>query len=207
MAAKLQAIATRTGLPQRGYHSAVSSSVSPRPSGNRPYFVRWPAVGDNARGIRTDIANPRGRHSADRSESESCSERSAPRTSTVSDPDDPGPPGRAHADIAEPMVWRGCPDANLSETRRTRRQRQKKAKLSVTILMLFTPSSYLTEANASGGRTRFFCLLTETKPTNRTSPPHPYCPPNRPSPRQSQIAVSGTPKVLLESKNPLFLSK
>lgn len=83
----------------------------------------------------------------------------------------------------------------------------KKAKLSDTILMLFTPSSYLTEANASGGRTRFICPLIETKPTNRTSPPHPYYPPNRPSPRQSQIAVSKTPKVLLGRKNPFLLSK
>jgi hypothetical protein len=56
----------------------------------------------------------------------------------------------------------------------------KKAKFSATIPMsLCTPSSYLTEANASRGRARFFCAPTEARPDSRIQRPNPHRPPHQ----------------------------
>ena len=53
----------------------------------------------------------------------------------------------------------------------------KKAKFSATIPMsLHTPSSYLTEANASRGRTRFFSAPKQASPENRNQSPNPHRP-------------------------------
>jgi hypothetical protein len=82
----------------------------------------------------------------------------------------------------------------------------KKAKFSATIPMfLRTPSSYLTEANASRGRARFFCATNHDQGGQPESTP----PPLRPAQatlfsKPNDSSLPELPKSLLGRKNPFF---
>jgi hypothetical protein len=81
----------------------------------------------------------------------------------------------------------------------------KKAKLSATILIgLCTPSSYLTKANASRGRARFFCALGGATADSPNHPPTPYHPPDPSASPAASRPFTQDIKRLLGRRNPFF---
>jgi hypothetical protein len=85
----------------------------------------------------------------------------------------------------------------------------KKAKFSATIPMsLHTPSSYLTEANASRGTTRFFSAPKQASPENRNQCPNPHRPYHPLRSRTVTRPPSQRPQTATwKERMPLLLSK
>ena len=84
----------------------------------------------------------------------------------------------------------------------------KKAKFSATIPMtLCTPSSYLTEANASPGRARFFCALQKARAHSRNQRPNPHRPPSQFCSPAATLPHSRRAQTTTWKKKPLLLPK